>query len=194
MAEPMTVRRLAAAVLALGALTALGGCSVAEGGFLTEVCGAEYTDFSVGFGEGSTYTACSVSGDAAQVTGTTADSIAFRFGPDTGALQIRLSALPLAFNPQPFTAEVLAAASRPEGSTLYRELTWGACGPECPDDLVDASAPLVADYSWLKMLDAVPGFDGRVTLGADALLTFRGASVDLLDLRWPPQADPYSFE
>lgn len=192
MVEPMKTRPLTdphvalRALGALGALIALAGCSTTEGGFLTELCNAEITEFDFNFGTSSTFPACTVSGDAAQVSGTTADSVAYSFGPDTGALHVRLSALPIATYPQPFTLEVLAASSRPEGTALYRELTWGGCGAECPDDPVDVSVPLATDYSWAKMLDAVPGSDGRFTLGADALLTLRGASLDLLDLRWSP--------
>ncbi|MSP24560.1 MAG: hypothetical protein EXR75_05225 [Myxococcales bacterium] len=169
---------------ALVALFLLGAganaCVTYEGFYLNQICGSVTTNFD----KNESYSPCTVSGDASEVSGATADSVAYRFGPKTGALHIRLSALPIADEPT-WTAEVLAVASRPEGSTLFRELTWGSCGAECPTDPGDASAPVTTDLGWAQLIDGVAGPGRNFTaIPEDAILTLRGANINLYDLRW----------
>jgi hypothetical protein len=144
---------------------------------------------------------CALSGDAAYISGITADSRAVRLGPSgQGALTILLSALG-ATTQSTWSVEVLSAAGRPEGSTLYRSMTWGSCAQQCPADAGDVEASLDQDFQWARV---VAEADGAVQLGTfgttgvpdDAVLVLRGADIDIVDLRTPgfEGSDPYALE
>ncbi len=126
---------------------------------------------------------CSVSGDAALTTGVTGDTTAVHFGSNTGELRILLAAIQAA-NQSRWSLDVLASSSRSEGSTLYRSLSWGTCGSDCPSDPVDAEAPLGEDFEWAAMVDEVQGSFSAQT-SSDAMITLRGAALDIIDLRTP---------
>jgi len=121
----------------------------------------------------------------------TEDSIGFRLGPGTGALTIRLDGLAAVQSPF-WSLEVLAASNRPEGSTIFRTLTWGSCGANCPPDPGDVQAPLSQDFAWVNVLENEQGvtFVVSTDIPNDAVVTFRGADIDILDIRTPtPSSD-----
>ncbi len=136
---------------------------------------------------------CTVSGDAELTTGITSDTTAVHLGPDTGELRIKLYAIGATSQPT-WSLDVLAAASRSEGSTLFRSLTWGNCGSACPSDPDDVQAPLAQDFQWAGMVDDLPG-SPSATSQTDALLTLRGADIDIIDIRTPgfDQATYYGY-
>jgi hypothetical protein len=138
---------------------------------------------------------CTLGGDAEYVSGITADSRAVRLGPSgQGSLSILISALGAASQPN-WSVEVLVAAGRPEGSILYRSMTWGSCPQSCPADLGDVEAALDQDFQWARVItDAkgqttstpMPGFPPTVAaIPDDAVITLRGADIDIVDLRTP---------
>jgi len=126
---------------------------------------------------------CTVAGDADLTTGVTGDTTAVRFGPSTGELYVRLGAIQAA-SQAVWSLDVLAASSRSEGSTLYRSLSWGTCGSDCPSDPDDVEAPLSDEFQWAAMVTDLAGsFSAPSTL--DAFLVLRGADIDIIDLRTP---------
>lgn len=128
---------------------------------------------------------CRLSGDAAYVMGPTADSRAVELGPaGTGTLSILINAIG-AGNSVSWTLDVLSASSRPEGSTLYRTMTWGSCGATCPSDFGDVEAALDHDFKWARVVDDAPGTGLGVFIPDDAVVTLRGADIDLIDIRTP---------
>jgi hypothetical protein len=133
--------------------------------------------------------ACYLGGDARRTTGMTGNTVAFHLGPATGSLHIRLAAVPGIDRPR-WSLDLLAASARPEGTTVYVELTWGTCTTVCPaSDPQDASAPASESFQWLALVQGVEGAQispsSTERVPPDAVLTFRGADVDIVDIRLP---------
>jgi hypothetical protein len=125
---------------------------------------------------------CTTGGDAKQVAGITNDAIAFHFGPSTGSLSIHLSAFEAIRDPT-WSFDVLARSTRPEGSELFRILTWSTCAA-CPPDPSDASGRVTQDYSWVRALNDYSGMsDASEALPNDAVITLRGADIDIVNVR-----------
>lgn len=138
---------------------------------------------------GTQSAACTVSGDVKLTSGVSRDVTAVRFGPKgVGELRIRLNAIAATTQPT-WSLEALVASTRPEGSTLFRSLTWGSCGATCPADPADVQANVSEDFQWVRVIDDYAGsnFDPATfqTIPDDAALIFRGADLDLLDLATP---------
>ena len=170
--------------LALAALTA--GCTADANPLLLDtVCRTQVSPN----GLPSTVPACAVSGDVVITTGVSSDVIGVRFGPSgMGALRIRLNAI-AATTAERWTLEALVASTRPEGSTLFRSLTWGSCGARCPSDPADIEAKV--DDSFTRVV-VVADFEGtNFEAGStdivpdDATIVFRGADIDLVDISTP---------
>lgn len=166
----MAERRVIAGVLLLGVVSGCseGGQGLVLGGLCTD--GGEY---------GYLGPLCTTSGDVTVVAGLTGDAKAYRFGPGTGELNIRLSPL-VGFEPNgAFFVDVLALSSRSEGSTLFRTMTWGSC-TACPDDPSDLQVALTDEPVWAPAVSPVLGVAGAPE---DALITLRGADLDIVELR-----------
>jgi hypothetical protein len=164
---------------------ALNGCGTAEQVFLLEqICNPE-TPYAYGDA------VCTVSGDAELTTALTSDSTAVHFGPKSGELRILLYALGAAGQTR-WSLDALAASSRSEGSTLYRSISWGSCGSSCPSDPEDVEAPLSQDFQWAAVVADLPG-TSNVASQVDALLTLRGADIDLIDIRMPGYDPSYYY-
>lgn len=132
---------------------------------------------------------CTVSGDVELTSGVSKNVIAVRFGPSgVGELRIRLNAI-TASTQQRWSLEALVASTRPEGSTLFRSLTWGSCGATCPADPADVQATASEDFEWVRVIDDYEGgtFDPSAfqPIPDDAALIFRGADIDLIDIATP---------
>ncbi len=144
---------------------------------------------------------CVTTGDVALTSGASSDVIGVRFGPSgSGQLSIRLNAI-AAITAETWTLEALVASTRPEGSTLFRSLTWGSCGATCPSDPPDIEAIVSDDYTWAQVIENVEGTNllpGEQPVPDDAALIFRGADIDLVDIATPgfeqqPQDDRIPF-
>jgi hypothetical protein len=140
-------------------------------------------------GQQSSVDACIVSGDAELVTGVSSDVMAVQFGPSgNGELRIRLNAI-AATTADRWTLEALVASNRPEGSTLFRSLTWGSCGATCPADPPDVEADIDEDFAWTRVVDDSEGTSftpgNTEVVPDDASIIFRGADLDLLDIATP---------
>jgi hypothetical protein len=135
--------------------------------------------------------ACVVSGDAEITSGITPDATAVRLGTNGGVLRIRTNALQ-GLNGATFSLDVLAAANplRAEGNVLFRTLTWGSCGTQCPPEPSDSEASLSEDYAWAEMVKDLASAQGVAP--DDAVIELRGADIDILDLRLPG-LDPDSY-
>ncbi|RLB46264.1 MAG: hypothetical protein DRI90_27520, partial [Deltaproteobacteria bacterium] len=151
---------------------------------LDEICSPETAAM---YGPG----VCTVSGDAELTTGLSSDTTAVHFGPKSGELRIQLYAIRAASQPR-WSLDALAAASRSEGSTLYRSISWGSCGTDCPSDPEDVQAPLSQDFQWAAVVDDLQG-SSYVLSQIDALLTLRGADIDLIDIRLPGYDNSYLY-
>jgi len=127
--------------------------------------------------------ACRVSGDAKATTGITGDTYAVHLGSSTGALHIKLAAIANTTQSS-WSLDVLAAATAPEGSPIYRSVTWGTCAGQCTDDPADVQAALKSEFQWAKVVEGLAGTAGPYPPD-DAELTLRGADIDIVDLRLP---------
>jgi hypothetical protein len=134
---------------------------------------------------------CIVTGDVEITTGVSRDVTGVRFGPSgIGELRIRLNAI-AATTADSWTLEALAASTRPEGSTLFRSLTWGSCGATCPGDPADIEAVVDDNFTWVRVISDSEGTSFDQSSGAqevvpdDATLVFRGADIDLVDIGTP---------
>lgn len=185
--EGVRWRRGALGLLAVAGLGLSAGCGSSDSSvrLLDRVCGGPI--ITANEGEPPAPPACTIAGDAEQITGVTGDSIGYHFGPKTGSLTIRLDALihtgTGVGGTVEFWLDVLAASTRPEGSMLYRTLTWGNCAA-CPDDPADGQAAFGEDFEWVKAVEPVALAD-TLSLPDDAEVTFRGADLDLADIRAP---------
>ena len=169
--------RVGAALAALVLAGSLAGCTHQNSAMLLDlICNDETTS---GFGASG----CHVEGDARFTSGISGDSMAVLFGPEGGALVMRVNAIDGSRAPS-WTFDVLASSSRPEANTIARSLAWGSCGASCPADPADVEAPLSDDYQWITVVDAELGTNYNQPPN-DALLTLRGTSVHLLDVRTP---------
>jgi hypothetical protein len=173
----MADRRLVALLAGLAA-----GCDAEPSSLLLDnVCSrSSFFDPNTGMDLGP---ACELSGDAQLVTSLSSDVSGVRFGPGGGSLKVRLAVLAAA-NDDRWTLDALAAATRPEGSSIFRSLTWGSCGPGCPADPVDVGAPLDESYVWVTVVADQPGSNGA-QIPTDASLILRATDVDLVDIRTP---------
>ncbi len=178
--------------LATAALLGLSGCATADSVMLLDqVCKATYAPASNNPINGD---ACTVAKDARETTGLTGDSLAFRLGPSTGELRIRLDVIP-AVTSANWAIEVLAASSRPEGSTIYREINWGSC-KGCPSTPKDAEAALGEEFEWVRVIENQPAFQtwsSSAALASDSLIIFRGADIDIVDIRTPGYDNQYGY-
>ena len=170
---------------------ALAGCSGGDGAamLLNQICnpaplGPYYVEPP---STGTDSAACTVSGDATITDGLSSGATAVKLGPNGGDFRIRLQAIPPAFSysvGETWSLDVLAASSRPEGSTLVRLLSYGSCGAACPPDPADVEANLTEDVSWVSVVSDLPTSEGQ-SYPSDAVLIFRGADIDILELRAP---------
>ncbi len=178
------VSRLSPLLLASGLLT--GGCAAEpQPALLDTVCRSQ---FSSG-GLPATVPACTTTGDVEITSGTSNDITGVRFGASGfGELRIRLNAIN-ATTQNEWSLETLVASTRPEGSTLFRSLTWGSCGASCPIDPADVEAPTTEDFQWLRVIDTYAGstFDPLTGMPVpdDAAVILRGADIDLIDISTP---------
>ncbi len=150
----------------------------------------EFDDFSEplppppGPGQPDVLVMCSTSGDVEQRSGVTADAIAFHFGPATGALHLHLSAFEAIRDPN-WSLEILARSTRPEGSEMFRVMTWSTCAA-CPPDPGDATGVVTGEFSWVRAVDNESGMsDAFASLPNDAMITLRGADLDIVNVRTP---------
>ncbi len=181
----MADRLRVAAVATLALATA--ACAAEDSTFLlNSLCGR-----ASGVGGAGQAPQCQITGDAARVTGVSEDTFGIRFGPSgTGEVRIRLSAIPAASTAQ-WSLLALAASTRPEGSTLFRTLTWGSCGATCPPDPADIEAPVEEGYTLIRVVNDSEGAGAGRDMGTvgivpeDAVVVFRGADIDLADLTTP---------
>ena len=169
-------------LLLLPFLAACGG--EPNGLLLDTVCRIEVSNST-----GVNAPGCTVSGDVELTTGVASNLLGVRFGPSAiGELRVRLNAIP-ATMATTWSLDALAASSRPEGSTLFRALTWGSCGATCPQDPPDVQVPLTEDFQWGSLLSDYDGSRGDPStftpVPDDAVLILRGSDVHLLDLRTP---------
>ncbi len=167
----------------LGAALLLTGCA-AEGQplLLDAICRS-----SIPSSSGTLVAPCSASGDVELTSGVSKDVIGVRFGPSgVGDFRIRLNAI-TATTQAEWSFEVLAASTRPEGSRLFRTITWGSCGATCPADPVDVEVALSNDFEWAIVVDDAEGatVDPFLPSPDDAALVFRGADIDLVDVATP---------
>ena len=129
---------------------------------------------------------CRVSGDAQMASGLLSNLVAYRLGSGTGALHIQMGAMLSHVGGATWSMDVLVRSLRPEGSTLYRTLTWADC-LLCPPDPPDAEGKVTESASWMRAVDGVAGLDGKFENLADtAELTLRGADIALIDVRFAP--------
>jgi hypothetical protein len=164
------------------AVVCLAGCEAEDSTLLLDRLCSQSSTFDPLTGQ-QLGAPCELSGDADFATGASDDTMAVRFGPAGGKLTIRLGALVAAMQGH-WTLDALAASSRPEGSAIFRSLTWGSCGPTCPADPGDVEAPLDEEFVWVTLVDEQPGSNGQPIPG-DAVITLRGKAVDMIDLRTP---------
>jgi hypothetical protein len=178
----MAELRRVALVTALGALLT-GCCASGRPMLLDQIC------------RGRTSTGgpnCVLGGDAAYISGITTDTRAVRLGSSgKGTLSFPINALGAATQPQ-WSLQVLSAAVRPEGSTLYSSMTWGSCGTACPADVGDVEADLNQDFQWAQVVSGATGVPTTITpagtptlIPDDAVITLRGTDLDIVDLRTP---------
>ena len=188
----MAEYRKTTAALAVLALLGASGCNTEDSVLLLEqICRAT---FSIGTSSSVNGDACTVAGDAQETSGLTGDSLAFRLGPKTGELRIRLDVIEAVTNSS-WSLDVLAASNRPEGSTIYGEINWGSCSGR-PSTPKDAEASLGEGFEWVNMVDNQAGVSvwGSVDLASNSLIIFRGADVDIIDLRTPGSTSAYYDE
>lgn len=171
--------------LALVMACALMGCADANPLLLDTVCN---TDISPS-GAPSPIEPCIASGDVTITTGVSRDVMGVRFGPSgQGEFRIRLNAIG-AVNADRWTMFALVASTRPEGSTLFRSMTFGSCGASCPADPPDIEVAVDEDYALVRVVDDLEG--ANFTEGSaqfvpdDASITFRGADMDLIGISTP---------
>ncbi len=170
----------------LGASVWAAGCAADANPLLLDtVCRSQVSPD----GSTSQVEPCIVTGDVKITTGVSDDVMGVRFGPSgVGELRIRLNAI-AATTTETWTLDALVASTRPEGSTLFRSLTWGSCGTTCPADPTDVEAPVEEDFTWVRAIDNSQGtsFDPSSLGGApdDAALIFRGADIDLVEISTP---------
>lgn len=179
MADP----RLLIPLTAAASLMLLGCSTEPQVRVLDNICNPDLDEYY--YGSTGSSNACTVSGDARETTGVSADTIGFKLGPGTGSLHIRMNAIQAVYS-SVWSLDVLAASARPEGSTIFRTITWGSCASSCPADPDDTEAALAEDFEWITM---VTGETGAVQFSDpipdDALLTFTGADIDIVDIRLP---------
>jgi len=175
---------------AVAGLWLSAGCDSSDSSvrLLDQICGGLTSSEAPSYAPPPGEPACTIAGDVEQITGVTGDSIGYHFGPKTGSLTIRLDALIHTVaegtgGTVELWLDVLAASTRPEGSLLYRTLTWGNCAA-CPDDPADAQAAFGEDFEWVRAVDPVAVAD-TLSIPDDAEVTFRGADLDLADIRAP---------
>lgn len=167
---------LCAAALAL----LVSGCTVddADGRLIDRLCDPALADYPQVSGSAT----CEISGDAFKTTGMTDNSLGYRLGPGGGALRVRLNALEAPWDPT-WSLDVLAAAAPDHSELLRRTLTWGSCGPACPDDPEDWGAILPDNYNWVPVVAALPGLGFNGSIPADAYLELSGKNIHIVDLR-----------
>jgi hypothetical protein len=180
----MADRRREAELGVLCLCACLLGCDAEEQTLLLDtICRGTFSPTT-----GLPATACTTTGDVELVTGVSDDVTGVHFGSSgRGELRLRINAIAAA-NQGTWSFEVLAAASRPESTSLFRTLTWGSCGATCPADPPDIEAEVTEDFAWLHVVDDSPGSNfsqSFVPVPDDAQLVFRGADIDLVDVRTP---------
>lgn len=134
-------------------------------------------------------TPCAVSGDASFSTGLTGDTLAVRLGPAGGRLDLPLFSLPAAQEAF-WTLEVLVSSD--DGAELIRRtITWtnndGTCDPGiCPREIPASRVVIPAgEPGWARVVDNQLG-SSFAPIPFEAVVTFEGANVDILDLRTDP--------
>jgi hypothetical protein len=175
--------RRAAVAMVLGALA--GGCQAEDQVLMLDtICRNFFSPTT-----GQSLEPCTTSGDVEIVTGVSEDVTAVHFGSNgTGEFRIRINAISAANQSAQWSFEALAASSRSEGSSLFRTLTWGSCGATCPADPPDIEAEVTEDFEWLRVIDDYAGSNFNTTfvpVPDDAAISFRGADLDLIDVRTP---------
>jgi hypothetical protein len=160
----------------------LAGCEAEESTLLLDRLCNQTTSFDPFTGQ-QIGSPCELSGDVFFTTAVSEDTVGLRFGPSGGKLTIHLLGLSAAARNR-WTLDALASSTQPEGSAIFRSLTWGSCGPSCPADPGDVEAPLDESFVWVTLVDDQPGSNGQPIPG-DAILVLRGKSFDLVDLRAP---------
>lgn len=127
--------------------------------------------------------ACELEFLATNERGVTSDTRGFRL--EDGSLVIHLAALPLAHAPGPFDIQALAVAKQPD-TPLDVVVNWGSCVKGCSATPTLFITALSTEYAWAKVASGVRGADPGVTIPYDATITFTGAEIDLVDLRFGP--------
>jgi hypothetical protein len=161
----------ARSLLLASALGVLGCDGAIQARALDRVCATILPDGS----------ACETKGVVKHQSGVTSDATGFRL--EDGSLVIHLAAVPEARAPAPFDIEALAVARLP-ATPLDVEVSWGSCGKGCPASPLLFITTMPTEHAWIRVASGVRGAEPGVAIPYDARLTFTGAQIELVDLRF----------